>query len=102
MVCFDNGPGLVPGTHGNSAGLISGRKVTHHLSTRMIANTLLSVGIPRAGFARGRRGGVGSGQDSHRFSGPCAPGLRASETLHYLPPRLGAVLWIYVITANAS
>lgn len=92
MGFFDNGPKLIPGTHGNSASLTSGRRVPHHLSMRMIASTLLSVGIPRAGFARGRRGEVGSRQDSHCFLGLCAPGLRASETLHHLPPRPGAVL----------
>ena len=58
----------------------------------MIASTLLSIDIPRAGFEWVPRGGVGSKRDSHRFPGSCALGLRASETLHDLPPRPGAVL----------
>lgn len=91
MIYFDSGPGVFAETLEISANPTSVRKALHHLLMRMIANTLLSVGIPRAGFVRGRRGGVGSRQDSHHFPSPDEPGLRAGETLHHLLPRLEAV-----------
>jgi hypothetical protein len=91
MICLDSGPGVFAETLEISANLTSVRKVLHHLLMRMTANTLLSVSIPRAGLVRGRRGWVGSRQDSHHFPGPDEPGLQAGEILHYLLPRLEAV-----------
>jgi len=79
MICFDNGPVLFTETLGISANPTSVRKVLRHLLMRMIANTLISVGISRAGFLLGRRGGVGSRQDSHHFPGPDEPGLREAR-----------------------
>ncbi len=58
---------------------------------RMIANTLLFVGTPRAGFVRVRRGAAGSREDSHHSPGPDEPGLRARGILHRLLPRPEAV-----------
>jgi len=100
MICFDSGPGVFAETLEITANLTSLCKVLHHLLMRMIANTLLSVGIPRVDFVRGRRGGVGSRQDSHHFRGPDELRLRAGEILHHLHPWLEAVWWPCVITAS--
>lgn len=54
----------------------------------MIANSLLSVRTPRAGFVRGRRCGAGSREDSHHVRGPDGPGLRLREFLRRLLPGL--------------
>lgn len=91
MICFYSGTVVFAETVEISANPTSGRRAPHHLSMRMIANTLLSVGTPRVGFVRGRQGGAGSRKGSHHFPGPDEPGLRAREILRRLLPRLEAV-----------
>lgn len=91
MACFDSRAVVFAETLETFANLTSGRRVPHPLSMRMIANTLLSVGTPRAGFVRGRRRGVSSREDSHHSPDPDEPGPQAREILHRLLPRLEAV-----------
>ena len=73
------------------ANLTSGRRAPHHLSMKMIANTLLSVGTRRVGFVRGRLGRAGSREDSHHFPGLDELGLRTHEILRRFLPRPEAV-----------
>lgn len=91
MICFDSGTVVFAETLENFANPTSGRRAPHRLSMRMIANTPLSVGTPRAGFEWGRRRGAGNKEDSHHFPGPDEPGLLAGEILRHLLPRLEAV-----------
>ena len=91
MICFGSGTVVFAEPVESFANPTSGRRAPHHLSMRTIANSLLSVGTPRAGFVRGRRGGAGSREDNHHFLGPDEPGLRTREILRRLLPRLEAV-----------
>lgn len=81
MICFDSDAAVFAVTVEIFANPTSERRALHHLSMRMIANTLLSVGTPRAALARGRRGKAGNREDSHHFPGLDELGLRAREIL---------------------
>lgn len=91
MICFDSGTVVFPETVEMFANPTSGRRAPRHLSMRMIANTLLSVGTSRASFEQGRQGGTGSSEESHQCPGHDKPRLRAGKILRRLLPRLEAV-----------
>lgn len=69
MVCSDSSAVLSAETVKILASLSSGRRASHHLSMRMIANSLFSVDTPRAGVVWGRRGRAGSKEDTIAFQG---------------------------------
>lgn len=91
MICFDGGAVVFAETVEIFANPTSGRRAPHHLSMKMIANTLLSVGTPRAAFVRGRRGRAGSREDSHHYPGLDELGLLTREILRRLLLHLEAV-----------
>lgn len=91
MACSDSRAVVFAETLETFANPISEHRVSHHLSMRMIVNTLLCVDTSRAGLVRGRRREVGSRKDSHHSSGPDESELRAREILHRLLSRLKAM-----------
>ena len=91
MICFNGGAVVFGETVKIFANPTSWRRAAHHPSMRMIANTLLSVGTPRAAFVRGRRGRAGSKEDSHHFLGLDELELLTRKILCHLLPNLEAV-----------